>query len=136
MAARVDSLSVLVVDDSPALLAFLGRVLDAAGIRALLARDKHEAVGIAEREYVPIDLILANIRRSDGADASDLVKRLRDLRPNVRALRMSARLDSEVIRLDCLNVDLPDRDHKGLIETIRSAASAPLVRRAAGSSSN
>src|SRR5580698_483772 len=48
------SLSVLVINEDAEILSFFARILDGNGIRALLARDAGEAVGIAKRGYVPI----------------------------------------------------------------------------------
>lgn len=144
-APRIDSLSVLVIDEEPEILNFFAKILDANGMRALLARNAGEAIGIAKRGYVPIDLVLTDISlRPDTAapghnrgleqiDASELVKRLRELRPDLRALFMSASIDSEMIR-----IELKDRkfqmssrasDSQGLIESIQAAATAPLVQR-------
>jgi DNA-binding response OmpR family regulator len=125
MAVRSDPLSVLVVDEEPEILAFIARVLDANGMRALLARDLMEAVGIAQRGYVPIDLVLTN------ADA--IVDAIRDFRPEVRALYVSAQLESGIIRLAVMN---QSTDDEGLIESIRKAAQAPMVHKTGGSASH
>ena len=66
--------SVLVIDEQPAILAFFARILTAGGMRALLARNSGEAIGIAERGYVPIDLVLSNVLLRD--DASPPVGRV------------------------------------------------------------
>lgn len=139
-----DSLSVLIIDEEPGILAFFARILDVNNIRALLARSSAEAIGIAKRSYVPIDLVLSNVMlRPDPelpeiTSASDLVDRLRQLRPRLRALYMSALVDSEVIRIDLMDRGMhhlsKNSGHAGLIDAIRGAAgnSAPLVRRAGG----
>lgn len=139
-----DSLSVLIVDEEPEILAFFARILDTNGIRALLARSSGEAIGIARRGYVPIDLVLPNVMLQpdpelpDLTSASDLVDHLRQLRPRLRALYMSALVDSEVIRIELMDHGLhhmsKNADHRGLIDAIRGAAgqSAPLVRHAGG----
>jgi response regulator RpfG family c-di-GMP phosphodiesterase len=129
MAVRSDSLSVLVVDEEPVILAFIARILDANGMRALLARSLPEAVGIAKRGYVPIDLVLAD---SDGKlSPAEIFEGIREIRPEVRALFMSAQLDSEIIRLQIMNRSIDD---EGLIEMIRGAAQAPMVQRSGGAS--
>src|SRR4051812_39239241 len=118
MAVRNDSLSVLVVDDEPEILAFIARVLDANGMRALLSRNLAEAVGIAQRGYVPIDLVLT--------DSEAIVDGIREIRPDVRALYVSAQLDSGIIRLAVMN---QNPDDEGLIESIRKAAQAPMAHK-------
>ena len=144
MAPRGDSLSVLIVEEEPAILAFLARVLDDNGMRALLARSVAEAIGIAERGYVPIDLVLTDVSLSDSfqtqVSGSDVVKRVRELRPDVRALYMSAQIDSDVIRIGVMNqgydtgydTSAKQLDDEELIASIRKTALAPLVRGSGG----
>lgn len=138
MTVATDSLSVLVVDEDPEILSFFARVLDINGIRALLAHSEHEALGIAKRSYVPIDLVLTDVSLkphagSDPGSGHILVERLRELRPEVRSLYMSAYLDSEVIRIKLMDRGFEttsnSSDNQGLLDSIRSAAIAPLVRR-------
>lgn len=139
------SLSVLVIDEDPDVLAFFARLLDANGMRALLARNAAEALGVAARGYVTIDLVIANVLLSpdsaapEHADAPDLVDRLRHVRPHLHALYMSAGLDSGVIRIELLERGLHHMartpDDSSFINTIRSAAegrplSKPITRAA------
>ena len=143
MAARKDSLSVLVVDEEPEILAFFARVLDSNGMRALLARTPEEAIGIAKRGYVPIDLVVTDIllktedtRPGEERNGSELVDRLREFRPDVRVLYMSANADDEIIRVSLMDRGFETTskvDDPGLVESIRSAATAPLVHRVGGS---
>jgi CheY-like chemotaxis protein len=133
-----NSLSVLVVDEEPEILSFLARILDSNGIRALLARDAGEAIGIAKRGYLPIDLVLTDVLLRPDATVPDigsgpeLVDRLRQMRPVLRALYMSAHLDRDVIRIELLDRGLfhtsKSSDHRGLIESIRTAAARPIQR--------
>jgi response regulator RpfG family c-di-GMP phosphodiesterase len=125
-------ISVLVVDEEPSILVFLARVLDANGMRALLARNGSEAVGIAERNYISIDLILIN-----GAvlelHEPELLDRLHRIRPGVRDLRMAACVDHGVIRVQLIVGGAGMKTavcDDGLLESIRKSASTPLVRRA------
>jgi CheY-like chemotaxis protein len=104
--AGSDPLSVLVVDED----AFLARLLDANGIRALLARSVEEAISIAQRSYIPINLILTDVTvREAVADpvsesgGAQLASRLRQIRPDARVLYMSAYTDAGMIRLQLMN---------------------------------
>jgi len=140
MARHPNSLSVLIVDNTPQILISLARLFRTNNIRALLARDSSEACAIARRDYVPIDLVLANTV-APGLDAYQAVEVLRAIRPGLRALYMSARLDRGVIRLELttegkgsgpLFILAPGSAETGdLIQSIRSACTQPL-RRAAG----
>lgn len=139
MPKDADALSVLVIDEETEVLCFFAGILNANGIRALLAHNANEAIGIANRGYVPIDLVLTDVSLKPDAAIPDfdsgleLVSKLRQLRPEIRALYMSARLDSEVIRIALMDGDSPiwkRSDDPGLIEAIRAAASAPLTQAA------
>jgi CheY-like chemotaxis protein len=142
MAVRADSLSILVVDEEPEILSFFARILDADGMRALLARTPEQAIGIAKLGYVPIDLVLTDVLLHpdaavrDSGGGRELVERLREFRPDVRALYMSAYLDAEVIRIEFIGQGFHTTSKsvvdKGLIESIRNAATAPLVQGAGG----
>ena len=138
MAKRPGSLSVLIVDKTPQILVTLARLFRTNNIRALLARDSMEAFAIAGRDYVPIDLVLANIV-VPGLDAYHLVDGLRGIRPGLRALYMSASLDCGLIRLELMPAGTgsfitvgPGLAETGdLVQSVRSACTQPL-RRAAG----
>jgi DNA-binding NtrC family response regulator len=126
MAPDSNSLSVLVINEDADVLSFFAKILDSNGIRALLAHNADEAVGIAKRGYVPIDLVLTDV-----APGLDAVDRLHQLRPEVRVLYMSAYVDAGVIRIDLVDRGLhttsKTSDHGGLIESIRTAAARPLT---------
>jgi DNA-binding NtrC family response regulator len=121
MAPYNASLSVLVINEDAEILSFFARILDSNGIRALLARNAGEAVGIAKRGYVPIDLVLTDV-----AVKPDAVDRLLQLRPELRVSYMSAYVDSGVIRIELVghgfHTTPKDGENGGLIESIRTAA--------------
>jgi DNA-binding NtrC family response regulator len=133
-----DSLSVLVVDEAAEILSFFSRLLDANGMRALLARNAEEAIRIAKLDYVPIDLVMTDVflKPDDPAHSPgsglDLAARLREWRPDVRVLFMSAFVDSGMIRIELqerrFGVTSKTSDDPGLIESIRAAIAAPLER--------
>jgi DNA-binding NtrC family response regulator len=136
-----DSLSVLIVDEEASILAFMSRVLEANGIRALLARSAEEAVGIALRKYVPIDLILTDVVVRDADEVSEtagaqLAARLREIRPDARVLYMSAYTDTGVIRIQMMNRQLGATPFAGneLVALIRGEAAASLTASGGASS--
>ena len=140
MFVPTDSLSVLIVDEDPDILSFFARMLDSNGMRALLARNPNEALGIARRGYVPIDVVVTDIAlRADMAspeltNGHDLVASLRELRSDIRPLYMSAFHDAGVIRIQLLDrgfeTTSKNPDTKGLIDSIRQVATAAMVHRA------
>jgi response regulator RpfG family c-di-GMP phosphodiesterase len=125
-------LSVLVVDAEPAILILIARILDANGIRVLLARNGSEAVQIAERHDIPIDLIVANVAILEQRDPQ-LLEQLRRIRPGVRDMSMAACVDGGMIRIQLMTgvhgVD-PVVSDCGLLESIRRSATVPRARRA------
>lgn len=128
-----DSLSVLVVDEAAEILSFFSRLLDANGMRALLARNAEEAIRIAKLDYVPIDLVMTDIflKPDDPAHSPssglELAARLREFRPDVRVLYMSAFVDDGMIRIELRErrSGLTSKTSDGLIESIRTAIAAP-----------
>jgi response regulator RpfG family c-di-GMP phosphodiesterase len=123
-------ISVLVVDEEPSILVFIARVLDVGGMRALLARNGSEAVGIAERNYIPIDLILINAAVLELREP-ELLDKLPRIRPGVRDLRMAACVDHSVVRIQLIVGGTGMKTaacDDGLVESIRKSASTPLVR--------
>ena len=138
--AGSDPLSVLVVDEDAAIRGFLARILDANGIRPLLARNAEEALSIAERSYVPINLILTDVAVREAAndsvsesDGAQLAARLRQIRPDARVLYMSAYTDANVIRIQLMNQQGSRPDGvagNDLIASIRSEAIASMVAHA------
>ena len=133
MSHREDSCSVLVVENDPGILIFIGRLLDRDGVRVLFARSASEALVIAARKYVPIDLILSNVTLP-GLSGPETVNRVRDMRPGLQALYMSAQTDHGVIRIDLMrrgDWERYDACGRTLFETIQDAVAfhpAPAAR--------
>lgn len=129
---HANPLSVLIVDEEPEILVFLARMLDANGMRGLLARSATEAIEIAKIGHIPVDVVLTNVLLPPDPDARnpgsgpELTDRVRELRPGVRAMYMSAWVDSGVIRIELLdrgvNYMSKSSDTRGLIAAIRAAA--------------
>jgi CheY-like chemotaxis protein len=139
--AGADPLSVLVVDEDASILAFLARLLDANGIRALLARSAEEALSIAQRSYVPINLILTDVTVREAvndsvseSDGAQLASRLRQIRPDVRVLYMSAYTDAGIIRIQLMNRQQESQPGgvagSDLIASIRGEAIASMAAHA------
>lgn len=125
------TMSVLVVDEEPAILAGIARMLDSNGVRPLLARSAPEAIEIAKRNYVPIDLILTDVE-IPGLSGQELFDQLREVRPELRVLYMSARNDSGVIRIEVMHHMRDAFAGPMLAESVRAAFAAPMVRTSGG----
>jgi response regulator RpfG family c-di-GMP phosphodiesterase len=128
--APTNPISVLVVDGEPSILISIARILDASGMRALLARNGGEAVAIAERYYIPIDLMLTNTAIPE-LHEPELLNQLRRIRPGVRHLSMAASVDGRVTRIQLMTGG-PGVEYRVCDDTlagsIRKAASAPYAR--------
>ena len=132
LTSLANSISVLVVDEEPLILISIAKILDANRMRALLARNGSEAVEIAERSYIPIDLILTNAGILE-LHEPELLSRLRHIRPGVRHLCMAACVDCSVVCIQLMSGGPglePVICDDALVESLRMAASAPLVRHA------
>jgi CheY-like chemotaxis protein len=127
MPERRNSPSVLIVDGEPEILVLLSSMLESNDIRALRARSAAEALEIAGRRYVPIDLILCDEAINETI-TPDLLTALREIRPELRAIRMNARFDRGMIRIGLLpRGETAESGHPdgGLLSAIRMAMAAP-----------
>ena len=106
-------------------------------MRALLARNAVEAIGIAKRGYVPIDLVVTDVAlqaERSGPEVTgghDLLALICELRPDTRALFMSACLDAGVVRIELMDraveTNSKNSNAESLIDSIRLAVTRPMV---------
>ena len=80
---------VLVVDDEPAILKLLKRLVEDLGCEPVLARSGAEALEILRTE--PVDMVLTDIVMSD-IDGETLAMRVKEAYPSVRVLATSGSL--------------------------------------------
>ena len=127
MSTHATALNVLVLDHEASVLALVAAVFSGNGIRPLLARDAGEALEIARRPYVPIDLLLLGNQGLE-PQALDAVTEICRMRPQMHVLGMSARVEDGVIR-----VSLPGQVPGGsLLEGVRAVCAGtqgPASRR-------
>jgi len=119
--------SVLIIEQDRDILAFLSILLEQNNIRTLRATSADEAIAIANRNYVPIDLVVSN-QAVNGTVGTEVVASLQQVRPGLRALYMSALVEDEMIRVDLVNgaSGQPTRS-EGLLEEVRSSFANPKV---------
>ena len=116
-----NSSAVLIIDQQPEILLLLSGMLENKGFRTLLARTASEALEIARRDYLPIDLILCNTRIHNMM-VPDLLTALQEIRPGLRAVLMSAFVEGGIVRISlAAGSGGLDRD---LIAAIRAALRA------------
>jgi hypothetical protein len=95
--ADKSSRTILVAEDTPAVLAFVADFLHRTGYQVLQAVDGVEALEVAAQHSGPIDLLLTDIEmpRLNGRGLS---RKLSHWRPETRTLFMSGRLDTGLAR--------------------------------------
>lgn len=88
MAAFSEPPTILVVDDEQIFRDLEARVLARHGFKVLVAADGQEALSIVEQREVRIDLVLSDIVMP-GMTGPQLVKRVKQLSPNTKAVLMT-----------------------------------------------
>jgi CheY-like chemotaxis protein len=80
--------NVLVVDDEPSLVQFVGMVLEQNGYTVLQASNGVEALMVYSSYHTRVDVVLTDVQMP-GMNGIELAKRFRALNPLVRILLMS-----------------------------------------------
>ncbi len=80
--------SIVVVDDDPDIGSFAQAALESEGYLVRFTADPHEAIRMAKRGSSEIDLLLVDVVMPL-MDGRELVRRMRDLRPNLKVMFMS-----------------------------------------------
>lgn len=114
---------VAVVDDELFFREAISEVLDAAGIESVTAENGSQALALAEDETLGV--MLLDIRMP-GMDGIEVLRRLRELRPTLRVLVLSASTDQETV-LEALRLGASDYLAKPLhdeelVHSVRRAA--------------
>lgn len=129
--AALNHPSVLVIDDEPAVLVLISAILKQNGMRTLVARSRIEAISLVSQADIPVDLVLADAFLKE-MDGSELVAELRQIRPTLRALYMSAFSEDNVLRIETIQRGSPGPsgpiDNGQLVKAVRNALAAELVR--------
>jgi two-component SAPR family response regulator len=124
--------SILILDEDLEVLTFLTRLLEARKLRVLRARTKSEAFEILSREYIPVDLVLANLNvtRTSGLE---FPRQVADIRPGVAVIYMSAFVAEGVIRVEAMKrTDLSGyavADDRGVLDAVSAILNRVEIRR-------
>ena len=86
----MDKTQILVVDDDPAILRFLGANLKARDYQVIMAADGEEALGVIDREHVDLVVLDLMMPRMDGVT---LFRKARAQCPGIPFLAMSGDRD-------------------------------------------
>ena len=87
---------ILVVEDDIAIRELVHQMLAGAGYNALVAANRTEAIELARRAPVPLDLLLTDVVLP-GASGPDLAAELRELQPGLRVLFASGYSDHALV---------------------------------------
>ncbi len=90
---------ILLAEDEPAIRTALSRILRASGYRVIEASNGGEALRLAATESGPIHLLLTDVMMP-GIGGKELVRRLREKRPETRVILMSGYTDDADLRAD------------------------------------
>jgi DNA-binding response OmpR family regulator len=125
------SKSILLIDEDPEVLAFLTLLLEERGVRVLRARSRAEALDIFSRDYVPVDLVLANMMMPHMIGGG-FEREMARIRACVSVLYMTAFVEEGVIRVEAMrHPDLSGHsaaDDRGFIEAVMAALNRSQVR--------
>ena len=91
--------TVLVVDDDPLVLNFVGRLLKQAGFSVLLASSGNRATEVQAAFAGKIDLLLCDVMMP-GISGPDLAKKLKESRPEMRIMLMSGYAGGDMLILN------------------------------------
>jgi PAS domain S-box-containing protein len=89
--------TVLVVEDDPAVLELVRRILSGHGYEVLTASSADDAVAVSERHAGPIDVVLTDVVMPH-ASGKHVTDRIRADRPDARVLYMTGHADEAVSR--------------------------------------
>lgn len=92
--------TVLAVDDDPAILSLIERVLEPQGFRVLRARDSDEAFRISETHQGPIHLLMTDQVMPPYMNGNELAECMRLLRPELEVLYISGYGANPVVQRD------------------------------------
>jgi two-component system cell cycle sensor histidine kinase/response regulator CckA len=81
--------TILVVDDEPGVRVMVARMLTLSGYAVVSAQSGEEAISIAKDYAAPLDLLLTDVRMP-GMSGPELAQELRQLRPGIKVMYMSA----------------------------------------------
>ena len=104
--AFASGLTVLLVEDEPAVRHMTSRVLQDYGFGVVDASGGHQALGVIERSDGSIDLLITDVVLP-GMDGPELARRATELQPQLAVLFISGYTDEEIVRRGLLDAGRP-----------------------------
>jgi two-component system cell cycle sensor histidine kinase/response regulator CckA len=97
--------TILVVDDEAGVRIMVARMLSLSGYSVVSAQSGEEAISIVRDYAAPIDLVLTDVRMPE-MTGPEMVVKLRELRPDIRVMYMSA-YSRDVLPEGAQDTDVP-----------------------------
>ena len=97
--------TILVVDDEAGVRIMVARMLSLSGYSVVSAQSGEEALSIVREYAAPIDLVLTDVRMPEMM-GPEMVVKLRELRPGIRVMYMSA-YSRDVLPEGAQDTDVP-----------------------------
>jgi len=94
--------TILLVEDEPMVRSFMVEALQRAGLKVLEAPDAETGWEIAMREGLTIDALVTDVRLP-GMSGPELLRRLRETRPDLPALYVTGYAGDDTLRSGSLN---------------------------------
>jgi two-component system cell cycle sensor histidine kinase/response regulator CckA len=96
---------VLLVEDEEGVRELAKEYLESCGYKVLVAQNGQAAIDLVSKHSGPIDLIMTDIVMP-GLNGSDLSKKVKFLRPDIRVVYMSGYTDQAIIHHGILSSDV------------------------------
>lgn len=126
--------TLLLVEDEQQVRRVAHRILEAAGYRVLEAANPVEALALFERSTTPVDLVLSDVVMPK-MNGVELIRRLREQAPALRALCISGYTEDETARSGLQELRVPVLQKpftpESLRRKVREALSQPVRARMA-----
>jgi two-component system cell cycle sensor histidine kinase/response regulator CckA len=119
--------TLLLVEDEQQVRRVARRILEGAGYRVLEAADPVEALALFERSTTPVDLVLADVVMPK-MNGVELIRRLRDQAPALRALCMSGYTEDETARSGLQELRVPMLQKPFTPESLKRKVREALVQ--------
>jgi CheY-like chemotaxis protein len=97
--------TVLLVEDEEGVRELAKEYLESCGYKVLVAQNGQAAIDLVSKHSGPIDLIMTDIVMP-GLNGSDLAKKVKFLRPDIRVVYMSGYTDQAIIHHGILSSDV------------------------------
>ena len=101
--ASYRKLNILVIDDEPFILEYVGKVLRQVGYGTFFAEDGDKALALFEERRAEVDLVLTDIVMPESIDGLEVADRIRRIDPAVPVFFITGAIPDEDPQIRSLN---------------------------------